>query len=284
MPKFLTEYELSRPKRMNLAAELNRIVDWFVVRSDKAIVALSGGVDSAVVALAAKIALNDQAIAITANYKTLARDELESARSIASEIGIHHLIIEYDELENPLFRKNDELRCYYCRSELAKRLVSYGQKMGISLITDGTQVDDTSDFRPGIKALRENGVKSPLLEVGLAKSKIRSIAKAYGLSVYDRPSNSCLASRVPRGVEVTAERLAIIEKAESLVKMICSVEQVRVRDHGDIARIEVSADELSKLFDSYKLTSLDLKLRMLGFRYVCIDVRGYRTGNLVITD
>ena len=123
-----------------------------------------------------------------------------------------------------------------------------------------------------------------MVEVGLDKSRIRSIAKAYGLSVSDRPSNSCLASRLPTGVEVTADRLAKIEKAEVLVKRVFSVRQVRVRDHGEIARIEVGVDELSKLFDTNKLSTLDLKLRMLGFRYVCLDARGYRAGNLVIID
>jgi uncharacterized protein len=269
---------------MSSNAALNRLVGWFIEQNSGAIVALSGGVDSAVVALAASIALDERSIAITANYKTLAREELESAKSVAREIGINHKIIEYSELDSPLFRKNDELRCYYCRSELAKRLVYYGKQIGISLITDGTQVDDANDMRPGIRAITENGIKSPLVEVGLNKSRIRSIAKAYGLSVHDRPSNSCLASRLPTGVEVTADRLAKIEKAEVLVKRVFSVRQVRVRNHGEIARIEVGVDELPKLFDTNKLSTLDLKLRMLGFRYVCIDTRGYRTGNLVIID
>ncbi len=244
---------------MSSTASLDRLVGWFIEQNSGVIVALSGGVDSAVVALAASIALDERSLAITANYKTL-------------------------ELDSPLFRKNDELRCYYCRSELAKRLVSYGKQTGISLITDGTQVDDANDMRPGMRAITENGIKSPLVEVGLDKSRLRSIAKAYGLSVSDRPSNSCLASRLPTGVEVTADRLAKIEKAEVLVKKVFSVRQVRVRDHGEIARIEVGVDELSKLFDTNKLSTLDLKLRMLGFRYVCIDTRGYHTGNLVIID
>jgi uncharacterized protein len=160
----------------------------------------------------------------------------------------------------------------------------YGKQVGISLITDGTQVDDASDIRPGMRAITENGIKSPLMEVGLDKTSIRSIAKAYGLSIFDRPSNSCLASRLPTGVEVTADRLAKIEKAEEVVKRLFNVKQVRVRDHGEIARIEVGVEEISRLFDRNKLSALDLKLRMLGFRYVCLDARGYRTGNLVIID
>jgi uncharacterized protein len=269
---------------MGSIADLDRLVDWFIEHNSGVIVALSGGVDSAIVALAAKIALDKRAMAITANYKTLASEELESAKSVAREIGINHKIIEYSELDNSLFRKNDELRCYYCRSELAKRLVLYGKQVGISLITDGTQVDDASDIRPGMRAITESGIKSPLVEVGLDKSSIRSIAKAYGLSVFDRPSNSCLASRLPMGVEVTAERLAKIENAEEVVKRLFHVRQVRVRDHGEIARIEVGVGEISRLFDRNKLITLDLKLRMLGFKYVCLDARGYRTGNLVILD
>jgi len=269
---------------MSSTADLDRLVDWFTKHNRRVIIALSGGVDSAVVALAAKIGLGDRAIAITANYKTLAKEELDSAKSVASEIRITHKIIEYSELENPLFKKNDKRRCYYCRSELAKRLVGYGQQIGIDLVVDGTQTDDAKDIRPGMKAIAENGIKSPLEELGLDKSRIRSIAKAYGLSVFDRPSNSCLASRLPTGMEITSDRLAKIEQAEELVKMICNVRQVRVRDHGEIARIEVGVEEIFKLFDTNKLSNLDVRLRKLGFRYVCVDARGYRTGNLVILD
>ncbi|MDQ4100584.1 MAG: ATP-dependent sacrificial sulfur transferase LarE [Thermoproteota archaeon] len=264
---------------------LNKLIDWFVKNGgNKAIVALSGGVDSAVAALAAKKGLGDGAIAITADYKTLAQEELATALRVAREIGITHKVIEYNELENQLFVKNDEKRCYYCRTELGLHLVEEAKKVGISLIADGTNLDDLRDYRPGIRALRENGVRSPMIELGIGKTEIRNIAKSFGLSVYDKPSNACLASRIPTGSEVTYERLQRIENAEIIVKTIFDVRQVRVRDHGDLARIEVGRDELHRMFDIDKLAILDKKLKEITFKFVSIDVTGYKTGKLVVID
>lgn len=261
-----------------------RLVEWFRATGNSAVVALSGGVDSAVVALAAKKALGDNATAITADYKTLVDEELATAARVAKEIDIRHLVIEYDELENPEFVKNDSMRCYHCRTELGGHLAQEAKKMGVSLIVDGTNLDDLSDYRPGIRALRENGVKSPMVELGIRKSEVRAIAKEHGLSVYDKPSNACLASRIPRGMEVTYEKLRRIESAEIAVKSIFPVRQVRVRDHGDVARIEVGKDELSKMFDGEKLAILDAKLKELGFSFVAVDAAGYRPGKLAVVD
>lgn len=272
-----------------------RLVQWFSdnnnnnnsnSRGDKkrgAIVALSGGVDSAVVALAAKKALGQDAVAVTADYKTLAEEELATARRVAQEIGIRHLVIEYDELENQDFVKNDGTRCYHCRTELGQHLVQEAQKLGgIGLIVDGTNLDDLSDYRPGIRALRENGVRSPMAELGIAKKQVRAIAKEHGLSVYDKPSNACLASRIPAGMEVTYEKLRRIESSEIAVKSIFGVRQVRVRDHGDVARVEVGKDELERMFDAAKLALLDKKLKELGFAFVAVDAGGYRQGKLAV--
>jgi pyridinium-3,5-biscarboxylic acid mononucleotide sulfurtransferase len=262
----------------------DRLVEWFAKNGGRAIVALSGGVDSAVVALAAKQALGNNAIAITADYKTLAEEELAAARQVAREIGIAHRVIEYDELENPKFVKNDVMRCYHCRTELGQHLAEEAKKAGITLIVDGTNVDDLADYRPGIRALRENGVRSPMVELGITKSEIRGIAKSFELSVYDKPSNACLASRIPTGSEVTYEKLQRIETAEIVVKMIFGVRQVRVRDHGELARVEVGRDELKKMFDVDKLALLDGKLKGLGFKFVSVDAAGYRTRKLVMID
>jgi uncharacterized protein len=259
-----------------------KLVNWFLKNGDRVIVALSGGVDSAVVALAAKRALGNNALSITANYKTLSYEELCSARKIATEIPIEHKVIEYDELQNSEFVKNDERRCYYCRKDLGQRLVLEANKFGINLIVDGTNTDDLQDYRPGIKALRENSIRSPMIEIGIDKSEIRSIAQKFGLSIYDKPSNACLASRVPRGIQVTYEKLKKIEKSEIIVKSLFNVRQVRVRDHGDVARIEVGREELTRLFDVDKLAILDIKLKELGFKFVSIDATGYHTGNLVM--
>jgi pyridinium-3,5-biscarboxylic acid mononucleotide sulfurtransferase len=254
-----------------------RLISWFQNKNQNAIVALSGGVDSAVVALAAKKALDKKAVAVTADYNTLSGDELKSARKIAKEIDIDHRIVRYNELENEEFVKNDLLRCYHCRTELASYLLLEAKKMNVSLIVDGTNIDDLKDYRPGIKAMRENGVKSPLVELGIGKQNIRSIAKSNNLSVFDKPSNSCLASRIPHGIPVTFEKLKRIETAEILVKSIFNVRQVRVRDHQDTARIEVGREELKEMFDTDKLLAIDSKLKNLGFRYVALDLSGYKS-------
>ncbi len=258
-----------------------RLADWFASNGDRAVVALSGGVDSAVVALAARKALGNGALAITADYKTLSEEELETARLVAKEIGIAHRVIHYDELENPEFVKNDNLRCYHCRTELGQHLAEEARMAGITLIVDGTNIDDLSDYRPGIRALRENGVRSPMVELGIGKSEIRRIAKELGLSIYDKPSNACLASRIPTGKAVTYERLNRIESSESIVKAVFGVRQVRVRDHGEVARIEVGRDELAKVFDEERLALVDSKLKQLGFKFVSIDAGGYESGKLV---
>src|SRR5919201_1470495 len=257
----------------------NRLTEWFVKNGgDRAIVALSGGVDSAVAALAAKKALGNGAIAITADYKTLAKDELAMARRVAKEIGIEHKVIEYNELENTAFVKNDIMRCYYCRMELGQHLAQEAKRVGVTLIVDGTNIDDLTDYRPGIRALRENGVRSPMIELGIGKLEIRQIAKSFELSVYDKPSNACLASRIPTGSKVTYEKLQRIESAEIIVKAICGVKLVRVRDHDGLARIEVGRDELYKMFNVDKLGLLDDKLKELGFKFVSVDIAGYKTG------
>lgn len=254
-----------------------RLISWFQNKNQKAIVALSGGVDSAVVALAAKKALDKKAVAVTADYNTLSGDELKSARKIAKELDIDHRIVRYNELDNEEFVKNDSLRCYHCRTELASYLLLEAKKMHVSLIVDGTNIDDLKDYRPGIKAMRENGVKSPLVELGIGKQNIRSIAKSNNLSVFDKPSNSCLASRIPHGIPVTFEKLKRIETAEILVKSVFNVRQVRVRDHQDTARIEVGREEFKEMFDTGKLLAINSKLKNLGFKYVALDLSGYKS-------
>ena len=274
----------SQNESSSASENLNKLIDWFSNNTKSAIVAFSGGVDSAVAALAAKKALGMTALSITANYKTLSAEELATAERIANEIGIAHITIEYNELENPEFIKNDDLRCYHCRNELGQRLVREAHRYAVDLIVDGTNVDDLNDYRPGIMALRKNGIRSPFIELRLDKSQIRAIALEHGLSVYNKPSNACLASRIPRGIGVTDEKLRRIEKSEIVVKRLASVQQVRVRDHGDIARIEVAPMELPKLFDVDKLAKIDVELRNLGFKYVTVDIRGYRSGNLVVIE
>ena len=263
---------------MNLEDKFfQQLVSWFHDKNQKVIVALSGGVDSAVVAMAAKSALNKKAIAVTADYNTLSADELKSAKKIAKEINIEHKIIKYNELDNVEFVNNDSFRCYHCRSELSTYLLKEARQMNVHLIVDGTNIDDLTDYRPGIKALRENGIQSPLVELGINKQNVRNIARSNNLSVYDKPSNSCLASRIPHGMPITFEKLKRIETAESLVKSIFKVKQVRVRDHQDMARIEVGKEEIKDMFDTIKLSEIDSKLKDLGFKYISLDISGYRS-------
>jgi uncharacterized protein len=259
--------------------KFDELIHWFADKG-RVIVALSGGVDSAVVAYAAKKALDGNAIAVTADYKTLSDEELVSARKVAKEIGIKHKIIEYNELENPEFVRNDEYRCFHCRSELAMHLLEVARQENAKLIVDGTNADDLDDFRPGIVALKQNGVKSPLVELSIKKSDVREIANALNLSIFDKPSNACLASRIPHGTEVSNDKLKRIEQAEIIVKKLFSVKQLRVRDHGEIARIEVGKDERHLLFDQAKLDELDIELKKLGYKFVAIEAGGYKTGSL----
>ncbi len=218
--------------------KLNELENWFADKN-KIMIALSGGVDSALVAYAAYQKLGDSAIAVTADYKTLSKEELQTSKQICSEIGITQFFLDYDELENEDFTKNDSTRCFHCRLELGDHLLQLAKEHNVDVIVDGTNLDDLGDYRPGIDALRQNGIKSPLVETNLSKSEIRKIAKSIGLSVHDKPSNSCLASRIPWGQRVTAERLARIEFSETVVKQLTKVKQVRVRDINGSAKIEV---------------------------------------------
>ena len=267
-----------------MKAQLTKLLNWFDDKNS-VLVALSGGVDSALVAYAAYTRLGKSAIAVTADYKTLAQEELESAKKISSEIGIKHIVIEYNELDNESFVKNDNNRCFYCRSELSEHLLEIAKEFESNMIVDGTNIDDLGDYRPGVLALRENGIRSPLAEAGFSKKMVREKAKSVGLSVYDKPSNSCLASRIPWGQSVTAERLARIEIGEKIVKQLTGAKQVRVRDMNGIAKIEVGADELSLLEDNLILQKIKNKLKLISFEDVSIDPEGYRPGKInVITN
>ena len=258
--------------------KLKDLVSWFADKN-KVIIALSGGVDSAVVAYAAFQALGKSAIAVTADYKTLSEEELFSAKQVCSEIGIEQIFLDYSELENKEFVKNDSNRCFHCRMELGNHLIELAKKHDVKIIVDGTNLDDLGDYRPGIQALRENGIRSPLVETKFLKSQIRDIAKDVGLSVYDRPSNSCLASRIPWGQRVTAEKLTRIEFGETLVKQLTNLKQVRVRDFEGAAKIEVDKKMIS-IFDENIMNQLNEKLKIIGFNSVEIDKDGYKPGKI----
>ena len=261
--------------------KFSQLFDWFDDKTS-ALVSLSGGVDSALVAYAAFQKLGKRSFAVTADYKTLSKEELNSSKQIADEIGIQHIIINYNELENENFVKNDNNRCFYCRDELSEKLIETAKQFQLDVIVDGTHTDDLGDYRPGINALRKNGIKSPLLDVNLSKDEIRTICKKIGLTIYNRPSNSCLASRIPWGQRVTAERLARIEMGETIIKQLTGFELIRVRDMDGMAKIEVATNNISVLYEKNYLEQITNKLQMIGFHSVTIDPNGYRSGNLNI--
>ena len=259
--------------------KFSQLFDWFDDKTS-VLVSLSGGVDSALVAYAAFQKLGKRSFAVTADYKTLSKEELNSSKQIADEIGIQHIIINYNELENESFVKNDNNRCFYCRDELSLKLIETAKQLEVSVIVDGTHKDDLGDYRPGISALRKNGIKSPLLDVELSKDEIRAICKKIGLTIYNRPSNSCLASRIPWGQRVTAERLARIEMGETIIKQLTGFELVRVRDMDGTAKIEVELNNIPALYEKNYLEQIVNKLQMIGFNSVIVDPDGYRSGSL----
>ncbi|MFB5607445.1 MAG: ATP-dependent sacrificial sulfur transferase LarE [Candidatus Nitrosomaritimum yanchengensis] len=264
--------------------KLDDLIDWFENKNG-VLVALSGGVDSALVAYAAYKKLGSSAIAVTADYKTLSQEELDTSKQICKEIGITQITLDYDELENQNFVKNDSNRCFYCRQELGMHLVNLAQEKKIEFIVDGTNLDDLGDYRPGIEALKQNGIRSPLVENNLTKIEIRKIAQSVGLSVFDKPSNSCLASRIPWGQQITSERLARIEYGEKIVKQTAKLKQVRVRDMQGIAKIEVNKNEIPLVSSPEILDKITSKLKLIGFSEVLIDSEGYRPGKInVIAD
>jgi pyridinium-3,5-biscarboxylic acid mononucleotide sulfurtransferase len=258
---------------------LEKLLNWFKDK-ERVLVSLSGGVDSALVAYAANEKLGINAIAVTADYKTLSSEELDSAKTMAREIGIKHKIIEYSELDNEDFVKNDEKRCFYCRDELSHKLLELASSLEIKIIVDGTQSDDIGDYRPGIDALHGNGIRSPLLETKFTKELVRKTAKSVDLSIFDKPSNSCLASRIPWGQRVTAEKLARIEIGEKIIKQKTGIQQVRVRDIDGTARIEVESDQIHLFNDDIIKNEIFAKLQMIGFSKVKIDPDGYFSGKL----
>ena len=275
------KYE-SVEKLKNAEILKDKLIAWFkenCKNSGIAIVAFSGGVDSSVIAKAAFLALNENAIALTANSKTFPKYELEEAKKVAKEIGIKHVIIEEDELRDERVRKNTEQRCYFCRSNLAIALKNFAEKYASNyVIVDGANKDDTFDYRPGLKALKEHGIRSPLIELGIGKKEVREIAKIFNLSNADKPSMACLASRIPYGEEISYEKLEKVEKAEKFLKEL-GFKQVRVRYHNnEIARIEVNENELIKAIE--KRSEIISELKNIGFNYIALDLQGYRQGSL----
>jgi uncharacterized protein len=243
-------------------------------------VAFSGGVDSTVVAQAAQVALGDQAVAVTAVSDSLAEGELEEARTLAERIGIRHRVIRTEEFANPNYVQNGTDRCYFCKSELYGRLSGLLGELGVDVIASGANTDDSGDHRPGMRAASENQVRHPLQECGLGKAEVRALAKAWDLPTWDKPATPCLSSRVAYGESVTPERVRMIDQAEQWLRQR-GLRMLRVRYHkGDLARIEVPLEDLPRLADPSIRDALVPAFRDLGFKYVTLDLEGFRSGSL----
>jgi uncharacterized protein len=244
---------------------------------ERVVVAYSGGVDSTFLLKVARECLGDGVLAITAASPSLPRHELEEARRIARQLGVRHLVVESQELEDPRYLANDSLRCYYCKEVRYSQLVAYVQAQGYRYVVDGANADDVGDHRPGLRAAAEQGVRSPLQEVGLSKAEVRALARELGLPNWDKPASACLASRIPYGTPVTLESLKRIERAEAALRRL-GPGQLRVRHHGQVARIEVEPGDFALILEQRERVVAELK--QLGYAYVTLDLAGFRSGSL----
>jgi uncharacterized protein len=248
-----------------------------VRRTGGALVAFSGGVDSTLVLAVAHEVLGDRAVALTAHSPSVPQAEREEARALAARIGARHLEVESREGEDPRYRENTTERCYFCKSELYRICDDAVARLGIGTVLDGFNADDRGDHRPGHRAAGEHRVLSPLAEAGLTKDEVRAWSEAYGLPTWDKPQMACLASRIPYGTPVTPERLARIEAAEAGVRAV-GLRQFRVRDHGVVGRVEVSADEMELAFA--RREQVALAVRSAGFALAALDLEPFRSGRM----
>ncbi len=252
-----------------------------VTEMRRVVVAFSAGVDSTVVAKAAQIACGENAVAVTAVSSSLAAGEKEEAQRLAEQIGIRHHIIETSEFADPNYTANPTNRCYFCKSELYSRLESWLPSQNWGQVINGANADDVGDHRPGMQAAREHAVRSPLLEVGLTKAEVRELAREWNLPVWDKPAMPCLSSRIAYGVEVTPERVARVDAAERFLRERLNLRELRVRlEAGELARIEVPLPDLPRLLGPELHGEITAQFRGLGFRFVTVDLEGFRSGSL----
>ncbi len=243
------------------------------------VAAFSGGVDSSYLLYIAQVVLKDKVLAVTAQSPLYPQHHLKRAKDFAHRYGIAHTIIATDELASPRFRSNPPSRCYYCKVELFNRLKEIAAEKGYNVVIDGSNLDDTSDFRPGLKALQELKVLSPLIDVGITKEDVRYLSRKAGLPTWELPSSACLASRFPYHTTITGEKLKAVGQGENFLREL-GFQQVRLRHHGDLARIEVLSSEIRRFLDDNVIEKVIKELKSLGFKYITLDLQGYRTGSM----
>ena len=242
-------------------------------------VAFSSGVDSTFLLKVAKEVLKDKVIAVTARSGVFPKRELNEAAEFCKREGIRQLFVDIDEMSIEGFRENPINRCYYCKHEIFSKITEAAESCGIKYVAEGSNLDDNSDYRPGHKAVEELGIKSPLRYAGLTKSEIRELSKELGLPTWEKPSFACLASRFVYGEKITEEKLGMVDKAEQML-LDLGFKQFRVRVHGNIARIEVLPEEISKLTEEKVRSTICKNFKEIGFDYVTMDLAGYRTGSM----
>ncbi|MFH1994152.1 MAG: ATP-dependent sacrificial sulfur transferase LarE [Nitrospinota bacterium] len=243
------------------------------------LIAFSGGVDSTFLLKTASIIPNLNLLGVTALSSTYPKSEQDEAVQLAKEMGVKHTLIDSEELDIPQFADNNPDRCYHCKKELFSKLKEIAKENGLKYVLDGSNADDSSDYRPGSKAVAELGIKSPLQEAGLTKEEIRELSKEMGLPTWDKPAMACLSSRFPYGEKITKDKLAAIEEGERFLRGL-GFRQLRLRHHGNIARIELSKDDIKRVIEQNMSQQIIEKIKSLGFAYVTIDLEGYRTGSL----
>ena len=270
---------LEEEQRQRHLADKGRRLHDILTGYQSVLIAFSGGVDSAYLAIAAAAALGPRALAVTADSPSYPDSHRRLALSIANDFGFAHEVIHTDELERPEYRANPANRCYYCKDELYGRLAKLATERGLAVVVDGNNADDRGDYRPGRQAAREHGVRSPLDEADLTKDDIRALAREAGLDSWNEPASACLSSRIPYGHEVSDDKLRQIEQAETVLRDL-GFRVFRVRHHETVARLEIARSEMARALDPEINTTLVAALKALGYQYVSLDLQGYRLGSL----
>jgi pyridinium-3,5-biscarboxylic acid mononucleotide sulfurtransferase len=260
------------PTMAGLEVKMEKAVH-IISQFNGAVVALSAGVDSSLVAALAHKGLGDRVVAVTAVSESLAPGEIEIAKKTVRHIGIRHIIVTTDEVHNASYKANPSDRCFYCKDTLYRELRRQADNSGFEAILDGTQLDDFEDIRPGLLAAKQAGVRSPLAESGFSKKDVREAARLLGLEVWDKPAMPCLSSRIPHGEEITIQKLSQVGEAESIVKRLSGARDIRVRHHGAVAALEVSPEELPLFHHDGLMDEVERELRLIGFTTVTLGSR-----------